>query len=292
MSISRKFEQFCDNIKISDENNIKISSRYKEITKRLNKDFWDTDSEIYHSLYVWSYWRDTDIYVSDVDMLFQLPVEKYYQYDEYSWNWQSALLQEIKNSLQKRYSTTHLKWDWQIVEIIRNDGIVFEILPCFLNKAWSYLYPDTNNWWNRKVTNPKDEINAIQEMNKHCNYNLKNLCRMIRVWRDYVWLKMWWLLVDTFCYNFIKNWEYKDKSYLYYDYMIRDFFEFLKEQDDNQEYRLAPWSNQRVTKKENFTYKAELAYNTTLQAIDAESNKYEYTAKLKRQSIFWSKFKW
>ena len=52
MSISRKFEQFCNDIRISNENNIKISSRYKEITKRLNKDFWDTDSEIYHSLYV------------------------------------------------------------------------------------------------------------------------------------------------------------------------------------------------------------------------------------------------
>jgi hypothetical protein len=52
MSISDKFENFCKNILISSTNSGKVSSRYKAITKRLNKDFWDTDSDVNHSLYV------------------------------------------------------------------------------------------------------------------------------------------------------------------------------------------------------------------------------------------------
>ncbi len=38
----------------------------------------------------------------------------------------------------------------------------------------------------------------------------------------------------------MKNWAQKDKSYLYYDWMVRDFFKFLKEQDEDKSYWLAP----------------------------------------------------
>lgn len=52
MSVSTKFKNFCDNIRISDDNVSKISGRYNAVTKRLNKDFWNTESETSHSLYV------------------------------------------------------------------------------------------------------------------------------------------------------------------------------------------------------------------------------------------------
>lgn len=291
MYLSEKFSSFCDRIKISSIIAGNISYRYKEVTKRLNKDFWGTDSEKNHSLYVWSYWRDTDIYASDVDILFQLPNWKFEQYNSYTWNWQSALLQEVKNSIKLTYPTTHIKWDWQIIWIDRTDWISFEILPCFLHeKSGCYIYPDTNNWWSWKVTNPKPEIQAINDMNKDCNNNLKNLCRMIRVWRDNVNLKMWWLLVDTLCYNFLKNRWYKNKSYSYYDRMLRDFFKYLKELDCNQEYWLAPWSKQRVEKKDYFTYKAILAYNNILSALEADEEQKDYIVNQKWREIFWSKF--
>ncbi|SNX53711.1 hypothetical protein [Thermoanaerobacterium sp. RBIITD] len=47
MSVSQIFQDFCDNFKA--DNKDTISSRYKEITKRLNKDFWTTDSDTSHS---------------------------------------------------------------------------------------------------------------------------------------------------------------------------------------------------------------------------------------------------
>lgn len=45
MSTSTKFETFNNNIKISQNDQNKISSRYKRITKRLNLDFWGSNSE-------------------------------------------------------------------------------------------------------------------------------------------------------------------------------------------------------------------------------------------------------
>lgn len=290
MSISTKFENFCSNILISKSNTDKVSNRYKAITKRLNKDFWNTDSDVSHSLYVWSYWRDTDIHVSDIDMIFQLPYSVYENYNSYSSNWQSALLQAVRNSLQKTYSTTHIKWDGQVIWINWDDWICFEIVPCFINNDSSYTYPDSNNWGSWKTTNPKPEITAIREKNIECNYNLKKLCRMIRSWKDTCNVPIWWLLIDTFAYNFLSTWGNRDKSYLYYDYMVRDFFEYLKDRNEEQEYWLAPWSNQRVNRKWKFNYKATQAYNNILEAIDAEDKKYDFTANQKWRAVFGTKF--
>ncbi|SEQ44836.1 hypothetical protein SAMN05216362_11419 [Piscibacillus halophilus] len=72
------------------------------------------------------------------------------------------------------------------------------------------------------------------------------------------------ILIDTLVYIFLKNWEYKDKSFVYYDWLSRDFFKYLKEIDSNKLYWLAPGSNRYVWKSGNFQYKANQAYNTSL----------------------------
>ena len=83
MGLADWFETFCTNLKV--QNVSTISMRYKNITKRLNIDFWDSTSETSHSLYVGSYGRDTAIDgFSDLDMIFELPASFYSQYDGYS----------------------------------------------------------------------------------------------------------------------------------------------------------------------------------------------------------------
>jgi hypothetical protein len=50
MGLADWFSEFCSNISVADGGT--ISSRYKRITKRLNTDFWNTDSDTSHSLYL------------------------------------------------------------------------------------------------------------------------------------------------------------------------------------------------------------------------------------------------
>ena len=78
MGLAKWFETFCTNLQV--QNVDTISMRNKNITKRLNTDFWDTTSETSHSLYVGSYGRDTAIDgFSDLDMIFRLPCQVYEQ---------------------------------------------------------------------------------------------------------------------------------------------------------------------------------------------------------------------
>lgn len=143
MGLADWFSSFCANIQVQDGGT--ISARYKTITRRLNTDFWTTTSDMAHSLYVGSYGRNTAIQgFSDLDMLFQLPYSVYQQYNRHAANGQSSLLQAVKASIEKTYSTTSIKADGQVICVPFTDGIAFEVVPAFINTDNSYTHPDAN----------------------------------------------------------------------------------------------------------------------------------------------------
>ncbi len=291
MGLAEWFSTFCTNIQVQDGGT--ISNRYKAITRRLNTDFWDTTSDTSHSLYVGSYGRNTAIDgFSDLDMVFELPCEIYFNYDAYQGNGQSALLQAVRSSMQTTYPTSSLGADGQVVTVSFTDRITFEVVPVFTNKIGSYTFPDSNAGGNWKTTNPRPEIQAIRDRNIACNGNLAPLCRMMRSWKREWDVPIGGLLVDTLAYQFIIGWEHRDKSYLYYDYLCRDFLKWMSEQDSEQTYWKAPGSGQQVYGKGLFQYKAKRCYNISLDAITHETAnpKQEWSAKQKWREIFGSAF--
>lgn len=290
MSINDKFSAFCSNLRMSDNTVSNVRMRYHRITKRLNCDFRGIDSDNLYSLYVGSYGRGTAIHVSDIDILYIMPPGHYTKYDSYYSNGQSALLQDVKKSIAKTFWNTELRGDGQVVKVSFSDGVVFEVVPCFELNDGSFYYPDTHNGGSWKITKPRSEIKAINDLNNITNKNLKKLCRMIRAWKDYCNVPMGGLLIDTFAYRFLKDWEYKDKSYLYYDWMTRDFFKYLSEQNDNQSYWLAVGSNQYIYSKGKFTEKARTAYNNALNAIKYEEQNNEAMSNYYWREIYGRKF--
>lgn len=291
MGLAAWFETFCGNLTVKDGGT--ISLRYKRITKRINTDFWSSSSETSHSLYVGSYGRGTAIDgFSDLDMIFQLSYLTYERYHNYSGNGQSSLLQAVKQSIERTYSTTSIKGDGQVVLVPFTDGITFEVVPAFINKDDSFTYPNANNGGSWKTTNPKPEIAAIKSRNAQCNGNLIWLCRMMRAWKKKWSVPIGGLLIDTLAYQFIDTWSHKDKSYLYYDYLCRDFFKWMSEQDAEQSYWKAPGSGQYVFGKGLFQYKAKRCYNLSLEAIAHETAKpkREWSAKQKWREIFGTSF--
>lgn len=288
MGVGENFSIFCSNLIVP--NTDTISDRYKAITKRLNKDFRSTDSEIAHSLYVGSYGRGTAIKgFSDLDMLYVLPYEVYKTYNDYAVNGQSALLQAVRESIKKTYSYTDIRADGQVVVVPFNDGIKFEIVPAFLNTDGTYTFPNSNAGGSWPITNPKPEIEAIANVNKSCNGNLIWLCRMMRAWKSKWDAPITGLLIDTLAYQFIQTWFHRDKSYFYYDFLSRDFFQHLASQDENQEWWRAPGSSRYAWGK-GFQYKAKRCYNLSLEAIKYESDNSTWSAKQNWREIYGTAF--
>lgn len=291
MGLADWFKDFCSDLQVQDGGT--ISTRYRAITKRLNSDFWTTTSETSHSLYVGSYGRNTAVEgFSDLDMVFELPAAEYHRYNGYTGNGQSALLQSVKASISKTYSTTSIRADGQVIQVPFTDGITFEVVPVFTNTSGSYTYPDANGGGAWRTTNPRPEIAEIRSRNDDCSGNLVRLCRMTRAWRDKWSVPIGGLLIDSLAYQFIESYEHRTKSYIYYDWLVRDFFAWMAGQRTDQEYWKAPGSGQHVYGKGAFQFKAKKCYNIALEAIQYESGspKSEWSAKQKWRECFGSSF--
>lgn len=289
MTLQESFSEFNANIRTSAKDDT-ISSRKDQIAKRINKDFRDGLVSSNYTLYVGSYGRNTDnVDVSDIDLLVILPWTYYTKYNNYLYNGQSCMLQAVKNSIASTYTQTRMRADGQVVQVIFND-MTFEIVPCFEYSDGSFCYADTNNGGSWKRMYPRDEIKAVQERNKETNYNMSALCRMMRSWKDTNNVNIKGVTIDILACRFLKDYQYRDKSYIYYDYIVRDFFKYLKDIPTTQSSYQVMGSNRYITDTGCFQKKAEQAYNLSLEAIEADNKGYNWLRNSKYREIFGKRF--
>ena len=166
----------------------------------------------------------------------------------------------------------------------------FEVLPAFKYTDDSYAFADSNSGGSWKKTNPIPEINSINYGDSITNNNLKRLCRMTRAWKHYCNVPIKGLLIDTLAYRFLTNWDNRDKSYLYYDWMCRDFFEYLKSQTSTQTIWYAVGSGQQIYNPDNFRYKATVAYNKSVDAIKLQTDGKLWSTKQKWREIYGNRY--
>jgi hypothetical protein len=272
VSNSALFSEFLDNLKVS--NTDEISTKYCNITARLNRDLWDTESDTAHSLQIGSYGRRTAIDgISDLDMVFELPEENYERYKKLDGNGPSVMLQEVRQSLLKRYPTSDVKADGQVV-CVNFSGYRVEVLPAFVDANGDYIHGDTNNGGSWKLTKPRPEIRAVNELNVKTNYSLKDCCKMLRAWKNQVGVGMGGLLIDTLTYNFFVAHEgHHNSTCSDYPELMVSLFTYLGEQPNDQEYWAAPGSGQRVKRKAKFQPKAKKAAARCQEAVDEPDEK-------------------
>ena len=287
MGVGEWFSDYCVNLRISPDKRSSFGYRTNRIVKQLNYDLRSLDSSSANRFYVGSYGRSTAIpSVSDVDVLYELPSALYKTYDDYASNGQSALLALVKASMKKTYPTSDISGDGQVVVINFDDGIKFEVLPAFQNQGGGYTFADSNNGGTWKTCKPKQEMDAFANRNQSANKNLGELSRMARGWRDYNSVQMSGMLIDTLTYQFMETWAHRQMSYFYYDFMTRDFFNFLANQSTEQTYWLAPGSGSYVYRKGPFEYKARQAELRALEALQFQANGHDWSAKQKYREIY------
>lgn len=219
--------------------------------------------------------------VSDLDMVFILPPDIRSDYDGDTGP--RRMLERVRDDLKARYTNTDVRVDQCVFRVqFKSNAFKFEVQPAFENSDGSFEYPDTKaQGW--KVTKPRDEISATKDGNDSTGTNMRRLARMARAWKNANGAYMGGLLIDTLVYNFFAQTDKYDTAGTgSFDLMVRDFFEFLKDQPEREHY-LALGSSQRVNVKKKFQPKAKKAYKHCVEAIELEGNP---TANKKWREVF------
>ena len=263
IALGSDFKSFCKSILL--DNRDDMESTAGEIAKKLNKHYYDIDSDSSSHMYiVGSVGRETAIKgSSDLDILFDLPEDVYSKYDGYSSNGQSALLQDVKAVVQERYPKTDISGDGQVV-VIAFDKYTVELVPGFKNDDGSFKYPDTHDRGSWKKTDPLPEQEECQACNDSSGGVFFDFCHIIRSWKNNIGLSMGGLLIDTLVYDhFNNNSNFKGKGYADYLSILTSIFEFFKSQDKDRSFWYAVGSNQKVYNSDNgaFVRKAKAAYD-------------------------------
>lgn len=291
MGVGEWFGTFCSNLTIDNSKRSSIAARTSRITAQLNYDFRKLTSDIAHRFYVGSYGRGTAIpSVSDVDILYQLPAELYGQYNSYATNGQSALLSAVRASVRRTYPSSSISGNGQVVVVSFTDGIRFEVLPAFLNTEGGYTFADSNGGGSWKACKPKQEMDAFSQRNTACKGNLVELSRMARAWQDSNNVDISGMLIDTLAYQFVEISPHRDRGYLYYDWLTRDFFAYVAAQNPSQLHWRAPGSGSYVARVGGFEYKARQAELRVREAIAYQANNNEWSARQKYREIYGTAF--
>ncbi len=172
-----------------------------------------------------------------------------------------------------------------------DDGIGFKFIPAFLDtEGKGYVCPLDVAQGTWQLINPRAEIGAIESADVGSIKNLRRFCRILRVWKTFQNLPISPLLLDSFALDFISNWKYSDKSFAYYDWMCRDFFLYLKNQDPETHSWPAVGSEQLLPRAGEFESVAARCYVLAQEAIAHEHNKQGWLANQKWLVIFGERF--
>lgn len=287
MSLETDFEIFIGNLEPTNISEMEIT--VGEIAKKLNKNYYNLDSDKTSHMYiVGSVGRETAIKgVSDLDILFDLPVEVFKRFDAYKEKKQSSLLQEVKNVLKARYPNTDISGDGQVV-VIKFNKYTVELVPGFKQSDDRFKYPDTNNGGSWKYTDPLPEISESKKTAEDTDNNFKYIANMLRAWKNKQGFKFGGLLIDTITYNFLnEKTDYRNIGFDSYLDMTKALFEYIKGLDKDQSYWYALGSNQKVYNCDNgkFITKAEKAYK---KIKDLTANSSDVNKKLRQ--VFGTQF--
>lgn len=254
-------------------NNLKIDNagiieqRRDEITKSLNKEFTGSESKSANRLMVGSWGRHTAIRgISDLDMLYRLPATLRDKFVSTGGAYKA--LNQVRTALKHRYPKTSIRVDALVVKV-EFGNFKFEVQPVFETDDGYFEYPDTyRDQW--RVTKPREEIEAISELDGSTTGKARRLCRLTRTWKRKHSVPINGLLIDTLVHRYLTSQLSDDAVLPVLPILVKDFFAYLSELP-KQDTWYALGSGQKITNESNFQSKAKKALSLCEDAIAANT---------------------
>jgi hypothetical protein len=285
IAVSQRFEKFNDNLGLTPTQRLDGYTKCAGVVSCLNRAYYGTISENDNSFFVGSWGKNTTIRPPrDIDVYFLLPPAVYYRYQNYVYNRQSALLQEVKNQLILTYTKTDISGDGQVV-VVNFDSYCVEVVPAFaLTTQGHYWICDTHNGGSYKKTAPWSEIIQLDTTDKANAGNLLPLIRMLKAWQGYCSVPIKSFHLELLASEFIAKSPWRLNTWFYFDWIIRDFFSYLYHRANGV--FLVPGTFEIITLGNDWQSYAASAYHRAVKACSHEYDNRIVDAGDEWQKIF------
>lgn len=283
MSVATRFNALLSNITLTEAQKEAGADRRKAVVKALNSHYWGSTSNTENSKFVGSWGKYTRVRPPrDVDVIFTLPRSVYDRFQNRTGNKQSQLLQEVKGVLAASFSTTAIKGDGPVVKVPFAAYDV-ELAPAFKLTGGQYWVCMTNDGGSYETADYDAEAKLIRESNESSAGNARHLIKMMKRWQAHcnVPLKSFW--IELVAVEFIGQWEHRGKSSMYYDWMVRDFLDYLVGKEFGTLY--APGTYEALYLGNAWVSKAKTARTNSINACNDEAD-YPNLAGIEWQKIF------
>lgn len=168
-----------------------------------------------------------------VDLLYELPAEL--RRDDGSHG--PLVLLDVAAALGERFSSVEPARGWLTVAPA-GSGIVVRVIPAFPCPAGGYLVvepgapgPNAGHW---RQINPAAESAALHLADKASADKATHLILMMKAWRATRTIPISALAFELLVAEFVSVWTYQRRSLLFYDWMVRDFFFWMRHQVGRQ----------------------------------------------------------
>ena len=310
MSISTRFDTFCNNIKLTSSQRDDATTKVNNVCRTLHNYYYPNSTYNGSTKFlVGSYGKNTAIRPpGDVDVIFKIPFTKYYYFSEQKTGVR-LLLNEVKDVLKNTFTTTEkIRPNGMIIEV-NFTTFNIEVLPGY---EWDtegslkgqFTVPDTsssgllmslplltlggttqqNQYGRWKTIDPRAELNSLY-VSDILTGNTKELARMIKQWTRNCNVPIKSVVIERLAIEFFNSYpQHKNKSSVYYDWITRDFFKFLKTKANT--WVSMPTNNEDIYLSDDWMSKADSALGRAIKGCEYESKNDDFNAAWEWKKIF------
>lgn len=236
-----EFKDFLNNITLTAKQKEDAKTKYTGVCEKLYSKYYEGAYDDNKKYLFGSYKTKTNVrpFTSDqdVDVLFKIPQETFDKFNAYGSNGQEALLQEVRNVLKEKYTTTDTIKAWGKVVLVKfSDGCHnVELLPALEQEDKTFLIPNSEDGGKWEVFDPRKEVKRFQDSNESTDGLTRDLAKMLKAWAHNtisMEYKSYKRLDDVI--GFLNEYYPEGKGYTSYAKIVFDFFDYLRSECDDK----------------------------------------------------------
>lgn len=237
--MKEQFTQFNENIRLTSNQIEDAKTKYRGVCKKLHDNYYDNSYDGKTKLLFGSYKTKTNVRPmsenQDVDVIFKITKDKLEQYQKRKGNGPSFLLHEIRELLKNSYTTSEEPKAWGKIVLIKTAEKYHnvELLPGYENENGTFIIPNSENGGSWEQFNPRKQLDDFLASNKETKGLTANLTRMIKTWvNNTATLEYKSFFIQNDVIEFLVNNYNTGADFSDYQYVVRDFFDFLLKKDN------------------------------------------------------------